>query len=54
MSGGITDVPGVEVGHASDFEGLTGCTVVLFPEGAIGGGLAPGMAAGTRGDGHLP
>jgi L-aminopeptidase/D-esterase-like protein len=49
MSGGITDVPGVEVGHASDFEGLTGCTVVLFPEGAIGGGLAPGMAAGTRG-----
>lgn len=49
MSGGITDVPGVEVGHASDFEGITGCTVVLFRKGAIGGGLAPGMAAGTRG-----
>ncbi|MCR4404271.1 MAG: P1 family peptidase [Candidatus Acetothermia bacterium] len=49
MAGAITDVPGVEVGHASDFEGLTGCTVVLFREGAIGGGLAPGMAAGTRG-----
>lgn len=49
MYGAITDVPGVEVGHASDFEGITGCTVVLFREGAIGGGLAPGMAAGTRG-----
>ncbi len=47
--GVITDVPGVEVGHASDFEGITGCTVILFREGAIGGGLAPGMAAGTRG-----
>ena len=49
MFGGITDVPGVEVGHASDFEGLTGCTVILFPKGAIGGGLALGTAAGTRG-----
>lgn len=47
--GGITDVKGVAVGHASDFEALTGCTVVLFEEGAIGGGLIPGMAAGTRG-----
>ena len=33
----ITDVPGIEVGHASDFKALTGCTVVLFGEGAIGG-----------------
>lgn len=49
MYDAITDVPGVEVGHASDFEGITGCTVVLFKEGAIGGGLAPGIAAGTRG-----
>jgi len=47
--GEITDVEGVAVGHASDFEALTGCTVVLFEEGAIGGGLIPGMAAGTRG-----
>jgi len=47
--GGITDVEGVAVGHASDFEALTGCTVVLFEKGAIGGGLIPGMAAGTRG-----
>lgn len=49
MNDGITDVEGVAVGHASDFEALTGCTVVLFEEGAIGGGLIPGMAAGTRG-----
>lgn len=49
MSGGITDVPGVEVGHASDFEGITGCTVLLFRDGAIGGGIIPGVAAGTRG-----
>lgn len=49
MNGSITDVSGVAVGHASDFEALTGCTVVLFENGAIGGGLIPGMAAGTRG-----
>lgn len=49
MSTGITDVAGVEVGHASDFEALTGCTVILLRNGAIGGGLISGMAAGTRG-----
>lgn len=47
--GGITDVEGVAVGHASDFKAFTGCTVVLFEKGAIGGGLILGMAAGTRG-----
>ena len=30
----ITDVPGIRVGHASDFDAMTGCTVVLCPDGA--------------------
>ena len=49
MWGAITDVPGIEVGHASDFEALTGCTVILCGEGMVGGGEVRGMAAGTRG-----
>ncbi|MCJ7746130.1 MAG: P1 family peptidase [Desulfobacterales bacterium] len=44
----ITDVPGIKVGHASDFKALTGCTVVLFGEGAIGGVDIRGAATGTR------
>ena len=46
--GAITDVPGIKVGHASDFKALTGCTVVLCEEGAIGGVDIRGTAAGTR------
>jgi L-aminopeptidase/D-esterase-like protein len=44
----ITDVPGIKVGHASDFKALTGCTVILCEEGAIGGVDVRGTAAGTR------
>ena len=34
----ITDVPGIRVGHATDREAMTGCTVVLCPkDGAVGG-----------------
>lgn len=44
----ITDVPGVLVGHADDAEALTGCTVVLCPEGAVGGVDQRGGAPGTR------
>ncbi len=47
-SNGITDVPGIKVGHASDFKSLTGCTVILCEEGAIGGVDIRGTAAGTR------
>jgi hypothetical protein len=32
----ITDVPGIKVGHASDFKALTDCTVIFFEEGAGG------------------
>lgn len=28
--GSIVDIEGVKVGHASDFEAITGCTVILF------------------------
>ncbi len=45
----ITDVPGIRVGHATNTEALTGCTVVLCPEdGAVGGVDQRGGAPGTR------
>ena len=44
----ITDVPGINVGHASDLEALTGCTVVLCEDGAVGGVDQRGGAPGTR------
>lgn len=44
----ITDVPGVLVGHAHDDAALTGVTVVLTPEGAVGGVDVRGGGPGTR------
>jgi L-aminopeptidase/D-esterase-like protein len=45
----ITDVPGIRVGHATNVEAMTGCTVVLCPkEGAVGGVDQRGGAPGTR------
>jgi len=44
----ITDVPGILVGHAQDFDALTGCTVVLCETGAVGGIDQRGGAPGTR------
>lgn len=46
--GAITDVPGIRVGHASDFKALTGCTVVLCEEGATAAADIRGTATGTR------
>jgi L-aminopeptidase/D-esterase-like protein len=46
--GKITDVPGIEVGHAQDFHAKTGCTVVISREGAVGGVDVRGSAPGTR------
>jgi len=48
MFNAITVVEGIRVGHASDFEGLTGCTVILCEDGATGGIDIRGSAAGTR------
>lgn len=45
---GLTDVPGVRVGHATDREGLTGCTAVLFDGPAVVGADVRGSAPGTR------
>jgi L-aminopeptidase/D-esterase-like protein len=44
----ITDVPGIRVGHAHDLEAVTGCTVVLCEDGAVGGVDQRGGAPGTR------
>jgi L-aminopeptidase/D-esterase-like protein len=45
---GITAVPGIHVGHVTDLDGLTGCTVVLCEKGAVGGVDQRGGAPGTR------
>ena len=41
-------LPEIRIGHASDFRGLTGCTVVLCESGAVCGVDIRGSAAGTR------
>jgi len=48
MTDSITDIPGIKVGHASDFEGITGCTVVLCEKGAVAGVDQRGGGPGTR------
>src|SRR5581483_1205684 len=45
---GLTDVAGILVGHVSDFDGLTGCTAILCPGGAVGGVDVRGSASGTE------
>lgn len=49
MAAGLTDVPGLLVGHASDLVGLTGCTAVLCPAGAVAGVEVRGWASGVAG-----
>src|ERR1051325_11141380 len=44
----ITDVRGIEVGHAQNEEALTGCTVILCHKGAVAGVDVRGGAPGTR------
>ena len=39
---------GFRVGHWSDFDGGTGCTVVLAPEGTVAAGEVRGGGPGTR------
>ncbi len=48
MHNSITDVQGIRVGHASNFDGYTGCTVLLFDKGAVCGIDVRGSASGTR------
>ena len=48
LKNAITDVHGIEVGHAQDEEALTGCTVILCRKGAVAGVDVRGGAPGTR------
>jgi L-aminopeptidase/D-esterase-like protein len=41
-------VPGVRVGHWTDAHALTGCTVVLLPDGTVASGEVRGGAPATR------
>ena len=44
---GLTDIAGIRVGHVSDYDALTGCTVILSDGGAVGGVDIRGAATGT-------
>jgi len=48
MYNAITDIPGIKVGHYSDREAITGCTVILCETGAVAGVDVRGSAPGTR------
>ena len=50
---GITSVPGVRVGHYTDLDNATGCTVILCENGAVGGVDVRGSAPGTIGTDSL-
>ena len=45
---GLTDVPGILVGHATDAEAIKGCTAILCPRGAVAGVDVRGSATGTQ------
>src|SRR5690349_19456697 len=45
---GDLEVPGVRIGHWTDTEARTGCTVVRFPEGTVASGEVRGGAPATR------
>ncbi len=47
-AGSIVDVSGVRVGHYTDARRPTGCTVVIFDNGAVAGVDVRGAAPGTR------
>jgi L-aminopeptidase/D-esterase-like protein len=47
--GSLTDVTGLLVGHAADLVGLTGCTAVLCPGGAVAAVEVRGGASGLLG-----
>jgi L-aminopeptidase/D-esterase-like protein len=44
----ITDIPGIQVGHWTDLEAATGCTVVLCEQGPVAGVDVRGAAPATR------
>jgi len=48
LNNAITDIPGIKVGHAQDFDAITGCTVVICEEGAVPGVDQRGGGPATR------
>ncbi len=48
LNNAITDIAGIQVGHAQDLEAITGCTVILCPDGAVAGVDQRGSAPGSR------
>ena len=48
MNNTLTAVPGIKVGHVTDRQGATGCTVVLCPPKTTGAVDVRGGAPGTR------
>ena len=48
LDGSIADIPGIRVGHWTDLDAATGCTVVLCESGAIAGVDVRGAAPATR------
>ena len=48
MNNALTDIPGIQVGHWTNLEAATGCTVILCPQGAVAGVDVRGGAPGTR------
>ena len=46
--GSLADIAGLHVGHFTSSQRLTGCSVVLAPQGAVGGVDVRGAAPGTR------
>ncbi|MBI4552721.1 MAG: P1 family peptidase, partial [Candidatus Latescibacteria bacterium] len=48
VSGGLTDIDGIKVGHFTETRRPTGCTVILTEAGAVAGVDVRGGAPGTR------
>ncbi|HEU65956.1 MAG TPA: peptidase S58 family protein [Chloroflexi bacterium] len=48
MFGAVTDVAGIKVGHYTDKQAITGCTVILCESGAVAGVDVSGSSPGTR------
>ncbi len=48
MNAAITAVTGLEVGHYTDLDHATGCTVIICRQGAVGGVDVRGGSPGTR------
>lgn len=47
MQDGYPTLEGLRIGHASDYEGITGCTVIIAEDGMVAGVDVRGGASGT-------